>query len=349
MEGSALPSVSETPDSAMAGWFASAGEKPYRLKQLKDWYFKRPEVKSFQELANFPKALREKLERDFAFLSLSLEEAKLAPDGSKKQTLLLRDSLVTETVTMPMDGYHTVCLSTQVGCPVGCRFCFSGRHGLKRNLTAGEMADSLRCSLPPSGAESLNLVIMGMGEPFYNYEALKTFLNICKDGFGVGSRRVTVSTVGVLAGIERFAADFPQMNLAVSLHAPREELRRTLIPRAPSEIRELLPALKKYFAATKRLVTFEYAMIGDVNDSLREAKELCELLKGFDCKINLIPLNEVPEGDFSPSEKENSERFVDYLKGRGMNVTVRHSLGGKVGGACGQLADRRNGDVPKKS
>lgn len=338
----ALPSISEELYEPLKSWFSEAGEKPYRFRQLLDWYFKRPEVKSFQELANFPKALREKLEQNFSFLSLSLEEAKPSPDGSQKQTLLLRDGFVTETVTMPMDGYSTVCLSTQVGCPVGCRFCFSGRHGLKRNLTAGEMADSLRCSLPESGSESLNLVIMGMGEPFYNYEALKNFLLICKEGFGIGSRRVTVSTVGVIQGIERFAKDFPQMNLAVSLHAPREELRRKLIPRAPSEIKELLVALKKYFAATKRLVTFEYAMIKGVNDSAREAKELYELLSGFDCKVNLIPLNDVPGGEFKPSEKENLERFVNYLRERDMNVTVRRSLGGTVGGACGQLADKRN-------
>lgn len=342
MEEAFLPSVSEELFKPLEVWFAEAGERPYRFRQLLDWYFKRPEVASFQELGNFPKALREKLEQNFAFLSLSLEEAKPAPDGSKKQTLLLRDGLVTETVTMPMEGHTTVCLSTQVGCPVGCRFCFSGRHGLKRNLTAGEMADSLRCSLPASGAESLNLVIMGMGEPFYNYEALKKFLFICKEGFGIGSRRVTVSTVGVLKGIESFASDFPQMNLAVSLHAPREELRKKLIPRAPSEIRELIPALKKYFAATKRLVTFEYAMIKGVNDSAKEAKELCALLSGFDCKVNLIPLNDVPGGEFQPSEKETLERFVNYLKERDMNVTVRRSLGGTVGGACGQLADKRN-------
>ena len=342
MEEASLPSISEELFKPLENWFIEAGEKPYRFRQLMDWYFKRPEVRSFDELANFPKALREKLNENFAFLSLSLEDVNSAPDGSKKQTLILRDGFVTETVTMPMEGYSTVCLSTQVGCPVGCRFCFSGRHGLKRNLTAGEMADSLRCSLPASGAESLNLVIMGMGEPFYNYEALKAFLYICKDGFGIGSRRVTVSTVGVLPGIERFAQDFPQMNLAVSLHAPNEELRRKLIPRAPSEIKELLPTLKKYFAATKRLVTFEYAMIRDVNDSLKEAKELCGLLSGFDCKINLIPLNDVPGGEFKPSAKENLERFVNYLRERDMNVTVRRSLGGTVGGACGQLADKRN-------
>lgn len=342
MEENFLPSLSESFDGPLPDWFARAGERPYRFRQLLDWYFKRPEVASFQELGNFPKALREKLEQDFAFLSLSLEEAKPAPDGSKKQTLLLRDGLVTETVTMPMEGHTTVCLSTQVGCPVGCRFCFSGRHGLKRNLTAGEMCDSLRCSLPDAGSESLNLVIMGMGEPFYNYEALKSFLNICKDGFGIGTRRVTVSTVGVIPGIERFAADFPQMNLAVSLHAPNEKLRRELIPRAPSEIKTLLAALKKYFAATKRLVTFEYAMIKGVNDSAKEAKELRDLLSGFDCKINLIPLNDVPGGEFQPSAKETLERFVNYLKERDMNVTVRKSLGGTVGGACGQLADKRN-------
>ncbi|MBR5901301.1 23S rRNA (adenine(2503)-C(2))-methyltransferase RlmN [bacterium] len=348
--GALLPPLGEMFFKPLEEWLLKEKEKRFRLDQLAEWYFKRPEAGSFQDFSNFPKSLREKLETNFAFSCLEPETALASRDGTQKNTLLLRDGLRTETVTMPMDGHRTVCLSTQVGCPVSCRFCFSGRDGLKRNLTLGELADSLRLALPKTGRESLNLVIMGMGEPFYNYANLKAFLALCKDkkGFDIGSRRITVSTVGVIPGIENFAADFPQMNLAVSLHAPNEKLRRLIIPRAPSKISELMPALKDYFSKTKRLVTFEYVMIKDLNDGLKEAGELARLVNGLDCKINLIPLNDVPGGEFSGSPEKKILQFEGRLKEAGLNVTVRRSKGGEISGACGQLAARRNAPGPKK-
>ena len=339
-----LPPLGEMFFEPLEKWFAERGEKKYRAGQMAEWYFKKPEARSFQDLLNFPKALRDELAENFAFCSVKPEEALSSRDGSLKNTLLLRDGKRTETVTMTMAGHHTVCLSTQVGCPIGCRFCLSGRDGLKRNLSLGELCDSLRLALPKEGRESLNLVVMGMGEPFCNYANLKAFLKLCqaKRGFDIGSRRITVSTVGVLEGIKNFAADFPQMNLAVSLHAPNEKLRRLIIPRAPSKIGELMPALRDYFAKTKRLVTFEYVMLKDLNDSPREARELAALLKGFDCKVNLIPFNEVPGGEFGRSPAQRIKQFESLLKEAGLHVTVRLSKGGEVGGACGQLADRRS-------
>ena len=343
-DGAFLPPLGEMFFEPLKEWLLKENEKLFRLDQLAEWYFKRPEAGSFQDFSNFPKALREKLEINFAFSCLKPETALTSRDGSQKNTLLLRDGFRTETVTMPMGNRHTICLSTQVGCPVRCRFCFSGRDGLKRNLSLGELADSLRLALPKEGRESVNLVVMGMGEPFYNYVNLKAFLSLCqaKKGFGIGSRRITVSTVGVLPGIEKFASDFPQMNLAVSLHAPNEKLRRLIIPRAPSKISELMPALKNYFAQTKRLVTFEYVMIKDLNDSLKEAGELARLINGLDCKINLIPLNDVPGGEFSGSPEKKILQFENYLKDAGFHVTVRNSKGGEICGACGQLADKRS-------
>jgi 23S rRNA (adenine2503-C2)-methyltransferase len=344
-----LPSLGEMFFQPLEDWLKAENEKRFRLDQLAEWYFKRPECSSFEDCGNLPKALKEKLSRNFAFCSLKPEKALSSRDGTEKNTLLLRDGLRTETVTMPMDGHTTVCLSTQVGCPVRCRFCFSGRDGLKRNLTAGEMADSLRLALPKEGFESLNIVIMGMGEPFFNYANLKTFLSLCqaKRGFNIGSRRVTVSTVGVLPGIVKFAEDFPQMNLAVSLHAPNEKLRRLIIPGAPSKISELIPALKSYFSKTKRLVTFEYVMIEGINDGIKEAGELARLLRDLDCKINLIPLNDVPGQEFSGSPEANILRFEGKLRECGLNVTVRRSKGGEIKGACGQLAARRGEEDPK--
>ena len=338
-----IPALIEIFGAPLKTWLAENNFPAYRAAQLQEWYFKRPEAQSFSELKNLPKALLEKLQDAFLFSSLTPETALIAEDGSQKNTLLLSDGLRTETVTMPMEGHKTICLSSEVGCPVMCRFCLSGRYGLKRNLTFAELCDSLRYALPKEGRESLNLVIMGMGEPFYNYENLARFLSVClqKDSFGIGARRVTVSTVGVLEGIKKFARDFPQCNLAVSLHAPDEKQRRALIPHAPSELKDLIKELKKYFAITNRLITFEYTLLKGINDSLQDAQKLSNLLKNFPCKINLIPYNAVPNGEFEASPSQVRLAFKKALEEKGLHVTIRKSLGKDISGACGQLAHQR--------
>jgi 23S rRNA (adenine2503-C2)-methyltransferase len=292
-------------------------------------------------MANLPKELRNKLDENAELKKLKvLNIQKSKKDGTRKYLFELRDGNSIESVFMKYKFGNTVCISSQAGCLMGCRFCASTINGLQRNLTAGEMSDQVISIERDTEEKISNIVVMGTGEPFNNYENLSKFLrNIHeKEGLNVGMRNITVSTCGLIKKMLEFAKDFPQVNLAVSLHAPNDTIRNKIMPinkRYPLE--ELLAASRTYVAKTGRRITFEYALVKGINDGEQNAKELAERLRGINCHVNLIPLNQVKETGLHGTERKESELFREVLERHGIQVTIRRELGSDIDAACGQL------------
>lgn len=320
--------------------FIEMGEPAYRAKQIFAWLYKG--VSDFDEMRNVPSKLRARLEKaGFSTGTLKPEQVQVSGlDGTRKYLFRLSDGNAVESVFMRYKYGNTVCVSSQAGCRMGCRFCASTIGGLCRNLTAGEIAEQIIAAERETNEAVNHVVVMGTGEPFDNYENLSRFIRIINDkaGKNLGMRNITVSTCGIVPMIEKFGRDFPQVNLAISLHAPSDEIRSSMMPvnnRYP--LKELIGACLRYTEATSRRVTFEYTLVKGVNDSPVHARQLAELLKGMLCHVNLIPLNKVEETGLETTPKEDAENFRALLEARRIPATVRRELGDDIDGACGQL------------
>ncbi|WP_245247160.1 MULTISPECIES: 23S rRNA (adenine(2503)-C(2))-methyltransferase RlmN [unclassified Paenibacillus] len=324
-------------------WIKSIGEAGFRAGQIFDWlYVKR--VSSFEEMTNLPKALREKLQQQFDFVTLTEVANYKSQDGTVKFLFELTDKNAIETVIMKHSYGNSVCVTTQVGCRIGCTFCASTLGGLKRNLTPGEIiAQVVKAQqlLDATEERVSSIVIMGIGEPFENYDAMMKFLKVMvhPKGLNIGQRHITVSTSGIVPNIYRFADEETQINLAISIHAPNDALRSKLMPvnrRYP--FADLIEACKYYVAKTGRRITFEYALMGEVNDQPEHAEELAQVLKTFPMPhVNLIPVNFVTERNFVRTPRNDIFTFQRILEKNKINATIRREQGSDIAAACGQL------------
>lgn len=321
------------------------GEKKFRAKQVFSWIYKG--VGSFEEMTDISKDLRKKLEEYAEIKKLTIIKIQTSgTDGTRKYLFGLEDGNSIESVFMKYKFGNTVCISSQAGCRMGCSFCASAINGLQRNLTAGEMADQILAIEKDTGERVGNIVVMGTGEPLDNYENLSKFINNINDeaGLNIGMRSITVSTCGLIPRMADIASDFPQINVAVSLHASNDAIRNKLMPisrRFPMD--ELLKECIQHIQKTGRRITFEYALVKGVNDNDRQAEELAVRLRGINCHINLIPLNNVDETGFKGTDRSDAERFRSILEKRGIQVTIRRELGSDIDAACGQLRLKNSG------
>ena len=316
------------------------GEKAFRAKQIYQWMHEKL-AEGFDEMTNLSGVLREKLKQTCIYTCLEPVEVLTSKlDGTQKYLFRLTDGQVIESVLMKYHHGNSVCISTQVGCRMGCRFCASTIGGRIRDLTTGELLDQVYRIQKLSGERVSNLVLMGTGEPLDNFENVKKFIRMLSDehGLNISQRNITVSTCGIVPGILKLSEEDLQITLALSLHAPSDEVRKTLMPIANRySLKEILPACQTYFEKTGRRLTFEYSLVSGVNDNLEEAKALTALIKGMHGHVNLIPVNPIKERDYRQSDRKAIEAFQAYLEKNGINVTVRREMGRDINGACGQL------------
>ncbi len=316
------------------------GEKAFRAKQLYQWMHEKL-AGSYEEMTNLSAGFKEKCRERFWYASLEtvrVQESKI--DGTRKYLFGLRDGNVVESVWMQYKHGNSVCISSQVGCRMGCRFCASTLDGLERNLTPSEMLEQIYAITKHTGQRVSNVVVMGTGEPMDNYDNLIRFLKLLTDenGLNVSQRNVTVSTCGIVPQMKRFAEEGLQVTLALSLHASNDEKRRKLMPIANKySISELMEACDYYFKQTGRRITFEYSLVGGVNDTDEDAEELSRLAAKLCCHVNLIPVNPIKERDYVQSEAKRVLAFKNKLERNKINVTIRREMGRDIDGACGQL------------
>ena len=324
--------------SELKEYFKSNNEKEFKAIQLYEWLYKK-RVNNFKEMTNIKKEIIKKLEQDFEITKLNIITKQIDTDVCK-YLFKLKDGNKIEAVLMKHDYGNSLCVSTQVGCNMSCAFCESGRLKKVRNLNSYEMVLQILQVEEDLNIRISHIVLMGIGEPFDNYENVIKFIDIINDpkGIDIGARHITVSTSGLVNKIEEFANNPKQVNLAISLHAPNNELRSKLMPvNKAYPIEKLITAVKEYIRKTNRRVTFEYIMLKDINDTEKCAQELAQLLKGINCYVNLIPYNETSHTKYKKSEKNQIMRFYDILKKNNINVTIRKEFGSKVNAACGQL------------
>jgi len=316
------------------------GDKTFRAKQIYQWLHQKL-VTDFDQMSNISKDLREKLKEHYILTALNAIDVKISQiDGTRKYLFRLADGNVIESVWMQYHHGNSVCISSQVGCRMGCRFCASTLDGLERNLTAAEMLDQIYRIQAQTGERVSNIVIMGSGEPMDNYDNVVRFVRMISDpnGLNISQRNITISTCGIVPGIRKLAQEDLQVTLALSLHAPNDEVRKTLMPVANSyRLVDVLAACREYFEKTGRRLTFEYSLVSGVNDNLQEAKALAALLKGMHGHVNLIPVNPIKERDYVQSSQKAIQDFKNYLEKNGINATVRREMGRDINGACGQL------------
>ncbi len=328
--------------SDLEEYFVNMGEKKYKATQVFEWlYAKR--VTSFDEMTNIKNSIIARLKQDFYIDTLLIK--KIEEDAEVNKYLFeLNDKALVESVLMMHDYGKSLCISSQVGCNMGCKFCESGRLKKVRNLTASEMILQIMMIEKEIGARIGHIVIMGIGEPFDNFDNIVKFIEIANHakGLQIGSRHITISTCGLVPKILEFK-DLPyQVNLAISLHAPTNEIRNKIMPiNKVYPIEQLMDAVRQYLAKTNRRVTFEYILLDGVNDSVEDAHKLCDLVEGINCYINLIPYNETNHLEFKRSKKEIILKFYDIIKRRNINVTIRREFGSKISAACGQLRSKK--------
>jgi 23S rRNA (adenine2503-C2)-methyltransferase len=319
---------------------SNMGQKAFRAKQMYDWMHVKL-VPGFEDMTNLSKEFREKCNENFEYTTLEtvrVQESKL--DGTKKFLFALRDGNVVESVWMRYKHGNSVCISSQVGCRMGCKFCASTLDGLERNLTPAEMLDQIYSITRSTGERVSNVVVMGTGEPMDNYDNLLKFLRLLTDenGLNISQRNVTVSTCGIVPRMRQLADEHLQITLALSLHATTDEKRRNIMPIANSySIDELMDVCRYYFDRTGRRITFEYSLVGGVNDTDEDAEELIALAKPLCCHINLIPVNPIKERDYVQSNADRIQRFKNILEKNKINCTIRREMGRDIDGACGQL------------
>lgn len=333
--------------TVLAKHFETRGQPSYRVEQVKEWVFEEC-VPSIAGMTNLPAAERKALDAEFSLVEPAADAVSRSSDGTVKHLWRLADGELVESVLIPTSDRLTLCISSQAGCAMGCTFCATGWAGFQRQLTAGEIVSQYRVSrrwaLENAYGRISNIVYMGMGEPLSNRKALHPSLTILNKGYGVGARRITVSTVGVVPGILELAEREEQFRLAISLHAPESELRSELIPLEKRySLEELMAALATFNRAGGRRITFEYTMIRGVNDAPRLAPELADLAASVHAFVNLIPYNPIPFQDWTASRGERIEEFRSVLDARGVSVAVRVPRGRDIDAACGQLRASRMG------
>ena len=318
----------------------SMGDKKFRGKQIFSWLHEKLVV-SFDDMTNLSKPLREKLEEKCRITALKAETVQVSKiDGTSKFLFELYDGNLIESVFMKYHHGNSVCISSQVGCKMGCRFCASTLNGCVRNLSPSEMLDQIYRISRDTNERVSNVVIMGSGEPMDNYDNVIKFIELLNSerGLNISQRNITVSTCGIVPKIKELADLKLQITLAISLHAPNDELRKTMMPIANKySIAEIMDACRYYLDKTGRRISFEYSLVKGVNDTKECANELIELVKGLNCHINLIPVNPIKERDYEQSEKNSIKNFKDMLERKGINATVRREMGRDIDGACGQL------------
>ena len=324
----------------LAGW----GEPKFRASQILAWIYKNG-VQDFSLMSDVAFALRQRLKENFRFIGLRLGQVLESGDGTKKFLLELKDKNLIEAVIIPAKGRVTACLSTQVGCKFACRFCASGLSEFKRNLTAAEIVEEVLFLNKSCGnAKLTHIVFMGSGEPLDNYDNLLKAIRIINApySFNIGARRITISTCGIIPGIKRLVGEDLQVELSISLHAPGDKVRSSLIPiNKKYPLKELIAACKGYIEKTNRQITFEYILIKGVNSDLQNAQDLCKILKGLRlAKVNIIPANQVKELQVEPPARSDILLFRDYLLKHGVMVTLRKARGQDIEAACGQLRMR---------
>ncbi|ADI63310.1 23S rRNA (adenine(2503)-C(2))-methyltransferase RlmN [Trichormus azollae] len=320
----------------LTAWVQEQGQPAYRGKQLHDWIYDKG-VRSLGDISVFPKSWREKV-ADVPIGRSSLHYRAVAPDDTVKYLLKLADGEIIETVGIPSHKRLTVCVSTQVGCPMACDFCATGKGGYKRNLSRGEIVDQVLTVQEDFQQRVSNVVFMGLGEPLLNTENVILALKALNEDVGIGQRSLTISTVGIRDRIHQLAQHHLQITLAVSLHAPNQALREQLIPSAkPYPIEDLLNECREYVEITGRRVTFEYILLAGVNDLPEQALELSKRLRGFQSHVNLIPYNPIEEVDYKRPNRDRIQAFVNVLQQQNITVSVRYSRGLEADAACGQL------------
>jgi 23S rRNA (adenine2503-C2)-methyltransferase len=320
-------------------WVVSQGEKPYRAKQI--WHFLyQMKVATFEEMHNLPQTLIVGLKEAFKMNALDFVLKSVSQDGTVKQLYSVHDGHLIEAVLMKHHYGNSICVTTQVGCNIGCSFCASGQLQKKRDLTAGEIIAQIIETERQLNEKIQYIVVMGIGEPFDNYKHLTQFLKTVNDpkGLSIGARHITVSTSGIVPKIKAFAELGIQVNLAISLHAPNDEIRTSLMKiNKTYNVDRVLEAVREYLSITNRRVTFEYIMIHELNDSVETAVELANKIKGMNAYVNLIPYNQVIEAPYKRSSRERMEAFYDVLKKHKIQVTLRKEQGHDINAACGQL------------
>lgn len=320
-------------------YMVDKGLPKFRGKQVYDWMH-RKFVRTIDEMANIPKNVKEILAQEEFIALKELERHISKIDGTNKFLFALKDGNVIESVFMKYNHGNSVCISSQAGCRMGCRFCASTLKGLARNLTPSEMLDQIYYIQKVTGERVSNVVVMGTGEPLDNYDALVRFIQLLtnEDGINISQRNVTVSSCGIVPNIYKLADEGFQITFALSLHAPTDEERKALMPIANQyTIEEILNACKYYFDKTGRRVTFEYSLVMGENDSVEQAYKLAQLLKGMHCHVNLIPVNPIKERNYQKSDKKSIENFKFALEKYKINVTIRRGMGRDIDAACGQL------------
>ena len=315
------------------------GEKPFRAEQIFKWIFEE-NVTSFDEMTNISLELREKLKKEYTLCVFNIIKKQVASDGTIKYLFDVLDGNAIETVLMKYHHGYSICVSSQIGCKMGCKFCASTGIAFIRSLTSGEIVEQLLAVERDEKIKISNVVFMGIGEPLDNYEDVVNAIRIINNqkGINIGARHISVSTSGLVPKIYKLAEENIQCTLSISLHATTDEQRSKMMPvNNLYNIEELLQACKDYIAKTNRRISFEYALAKENNDNLEDAKRLVKLLKGMNCHVNLIPINKIENGSFDKSSNENIMKFRDYLNNHGIVATIRRELGSDIDAACGQL------------
>lgn len=358
MSGDLKPDIRDLGRPEIEAFFTAHGEKPFRSSQVYEWLWKRG-CTSIEGMTNLPKSVRGLLHESFTFHVASSEYEQRSKDGTVKIAFKLHDGLLTEGVLIPSEDRFTACISSQVGCALGCTFCATGKLGFSRNLTAGEIYDQVVYIANLAGKNRhvgdgallprplSNIVFMGMGEPFLNYENLIRAIDAitAEDGLAMSPQRITVSSVGIPKMIRKMAEENPKWHFALSLHAATDEKRDRLVPfNAKHPLKELIEALKFYVKLTGKRFTIEYILIKEFNDNLADARDLAIFCKNFPVKINLIEYNEVAGMDFQKPESSRVVAFKQFLESRHLVVNIRRSKGNDIDAACGQLAGKLRGE-----
>ena len=319
--------------------FVNMGEKPFRAEQVFKWLYEE-KVKEFDEMTNLSLALREKLKENYTMCNFNILKKQESSDGTKKYLFDILDGNAIETVLMSYHHGYSLCVSSQVGCKMGCKFCASTGIQFARNLTSGEIVEQILAVEQDNNIRISNIVFMGIGEPLDNYENVVNAIRIINNqkGINIGARHISISTSGLVPKIYKLAEENIQCTLSISLHATTNEKRSSMMPvNNIYPIEELLKACKDYINKTNRRISFEYALAKDNNDNLEDAKRLVHLLKGMICHVNLIPINKIENGAYTKSSNENIIQFRDYLNDHGIVATIRRELGSDIDAACGQL------------
>ena len=334
-----MPDLKSLTPEELTAWCKEQGMPAFRGKQIFQWFGRG--VSSVEEMTNLPKALREKIAQEGQFSAPVVERKQVSKlDGTIKYLWRLSDGNCIETVLMRYRHGNSVCISSQVGCAMGCAFCASTLGGKVRNLTPAELLDQVVFTQKDSGYPISNIVLMGIGEPLDNYDNVKRFLELVNhpDGMNIGMRHISLSTCGLVKGIDRLAEEGLQITLSVSLHAPDDETRTKLMPvNKAHNVDQLFDACRRYFKKTGRRISYEYAMIDGMNDTPYHADLLAGYLEGTIAHVNLIPLNHVEESPYKPSTAKNVAAFQKALEKRGITATVRRRLGSDIDASCGQL------------